>query len=206
MYNSAMQISRQYTYEGKVYAAKINFRRQKSLTLRVKEDGVLSVGAPLLTPVSAIDAFVNRSLPKLLKRVNALPKDMEDDSYYLFGQKLPDMGLNEKQIKAYLRKELLSYVTSRTVYYESKMGVHPAYSVAVRDMSSRYGVNSIRTRKITYALSLAHYSRAIIDAIVVHELAHHFQRNHSSAFYKIVYQYCPDYDILHTKLRKHIHA
>ncbi len=176
------------------------------MTLRLNKEGGLTIGVPYHVSLSSIDSFVMRSLPTLLKKVNRYDKDIDEDSYFLFGQRLPRLGLTEKQIKSYLKKELTSYCISQTLYYEALMEISPAYSVLIRDMSSRYGVNSKTTHRITYALSLAHYSREIIDAIIVHELAHHFQRNHQKGFYDIVYRYCPHYDELHKKLRKHIHA
>ena len=42
----------------------------------------------------------------------------------------------------------------------------------------------------------------IIDSVIIHELAHHFVYDHSDNFYKVVYKYCPNYDILRKKLIK----
>jgi len=71
---------------------------------------------------------------------------------------------------------------------------------------SRYGVNSLRTHRLTFALELAYYAPAIIDSVIVHELAHDFERNHGPRFYAIVYAHCPDYKKLYASLRKHRYA
>ena len=73
-------------------------------------------------------------------------------------------------------------------------------------MSSRYGVNSQRTHALSFTTSLVHFAPDIIVSVVVHELAHDFVFSHSPAFYRIVYLYCPNYKVLHDKLRRHQYA
>ncbi|MBQ7243982.1 MAG: M48 family metallopeptidase, partial [Bacilli bacterium] len=52
----------------------------------------------------------------------------------------------------------------------------------------------------TFQCRLMAFHPSIIDSVVVHELAHHYQFDHSKKFYDIVYRYCPDYDKLRKKL------
>ena len=82
------------------------------------------------------------------------------------------------------------------------MHVNEPYKVKVRQKNSNYGVNSRRTHTLTFASILVHYSEELIDAIIVHELAHHFVFNHSSDFYNVVYEYMPDYDFRIFKIKK----
>lgn len=201
-----MQSKRIYQYQGVSYEATITYRKGRSFTLRLGQENTLRVGVPLFVLSSDVDKFVINNLPKLLSKIDRFDKDIDENGYYLFGQHMDRMGLSDAQIRSYLKKELLEYVSERSLYYEALMDISPAYKISVRDMSTRYGVNSYGQHKITYALSLAHYSRQIIDAIIVHELAHHFHRNHQKKFYDVVYQYCPNYDMLHKKLREHIHG
>ena len=84
------------------------------------------------------------------------------------------------------------------------MKINDPYKVKVRLKSSNYGVNSRRTHTLTFTTTLIHYSLELIDAIVVHELAHHFVFNHSSDFYDVVYEYMPDYDYRIYKVKKSI--
>lgn len=41
------------------------------------------------------------------------------------------------------------------------------------------------------------------DAVIIHELAHRIEMNHSSRFWKLVYDAMPDYDEQHAFLQKH---
>ena len=200
-----VQTNKTYTYNGVTYPAKITTRMTHRLSLRIGKKGELLISAPYLTSMRRIDEFVNKSLPSLLNKIQKRPSDIDENGYYFFGQYQTRGGLSDEDIQKFLKQELLQYCTERTLYFGALMGVTPSYKVSVRSMSTRYGVNSAKTHRITYATDLAYYDRKIIDAIIVHELAHHFQRNHQKGFYDIVYRYCPDYDRLHTLLRKHIH-
>lgn len=104
-----------------------------------------------------------------------------------------------------INKYFNDYVTTRIRYYESVMGIDKPYSVASRFTSSRYGSNSVRTHHISMNSYLIHFSKDIIDTVVVHELAHCFYFDHSKNFYNLVYKYSPNYKILHKQLTKGIY-
>ena len=78
----------------------------------------------------------------------------------------------------------------------------PHYQIKIRDMVSRYGVNNKNKRTITYALVLVHYAPEIIDSVIIHELTHYFVYDHSDNFYRLLYKYSPNYDMLRRKLIK----
>ena len=200
-----MNKTKVFSIDGRSYEALITTRRTSRLSMRFAKDGKLHVSVPFLTPMKAIDSFVISRLPLLLEKVEEKPRDIDEHGYYLFGKYRERGSLTDAQIKKYLRKTLMEYLEEKCLYYEGIMKIHPYYAISIRDMSTRYGVNSAKTHRVTFALCLAHYSREIIDSVIVHELAHHFERNHQKGFYDIVYRYCPDYDRLHAKLRKNIH-
>ena len=100
-----------------------------------------------------------------------------------------------------LKNWFLKFITLRVRHYQEIMGLEE-YKVRVQQMSSRYGSNSKHTKTLNFALLLMHYSIPIIDSVIVHELAHEVVYNHSQDFYNLIYQYYPQYDICHQKLRK----
>lgn len=200
-----MQEKRVYLYQGREIQAIITTRLTHRVSLRFDAKGVLKISVPPLTSKKYIDNLVKQYLPKMLAKKESKTPDIDERGYYLFGQYI-ESSLTKDEIQSYLSSQLLEYLQPRVRYYESLMEVTPFYKVIVRNMSTRYGVNSSKTHRLEFALSLAHYDRKIIDAIIVHELAHHFERNHQKGFYDIVYRYCPEYKILMKKLKEHIHA
>ena len=56
--------------------------------------------------------------------------------------------------------------------------------------------------QIFYNYELLFKSLPVCDYLVIHELAHMIEYNHSANFYKIVETYCPDYKTLQKKLKE----
>ncbi len=181
----------------KEYQILIEKRSMRSLTMRLSRDGnSLIVHAPYFVSKRNIMAFVCDKAPSLIKKSEQKKSAIPENVTPIFGE-LIEGSVDEKTKKSLL----LEYCLQAQREYEKIMGI-PPYNVKVRTMSSRYGVNNKKTNTITYTTELVGYSKEIINAIIVHELSHHFERNHQKGFYDIVYKYCPNYKELHKKLRK----
>jgi predicted metal-dependent hydrolase len=169
------------------------------------EKKIIKVSAPYLTTSFEIKKAAGNALPHLLKATITRVKPYEDGYLFYLGKKVYVGDFDNDIIQGYLKKKALPIFEDRVAYFEKLMGIKNPYKVRARAMKSRYGVNSKATHSITLSTTLIHYSLSIIDAVVVHELAHHYQWNHSKEFYAIVLRYCPDYKALHEKLRKGIY-
>ena len=108
---------------------------------------------------------------------------------------------SNEELEEKLKEFALDLFTREVRKFEKIMNIPIEHKVRVSNMVCAIGTNNIRLKKITLDLFLIHYSLEIIDAIVVHELAHYYEQNHSQAFYDIVYKYCPNYDILDKKIK-----
>ena len=58
-------------------------------------------------------------------------------------------------------------------------------------MTSRWGTCNIQRRHITLALELARRDDELLEYVIVHELAHLFERGHGPAFYAVMDRYLP---------------
>lgn len=157
----------------------------------------------------ASDAFIKKGLDRFASRLinhsnkrNIKAYDLSANWFYLFGEKRSGEFLSENEFKSYLKKELISYLDIRVPYYEKLMNISTSYKYRIKQMKSRYGSNSYQTHTLSFQLDLVHFSYPIIDSVIVHELAHEFERNHQQSFYKIVLKYCPNYYELKAKLRR----
>jgi predicted metal-dependent hydrolase len=117
-------------------------------------------------------------------------------------QKVPN-GDKEKIQKAYdaFYKEMAkSYLTQRAEFFAQKMGL--SYSeLRFRKMKSRWGSCSSQ-KKITLNTALMKVDKALIDYVVVHELAHLVHMNHSKAFHALVAEYLSDAKARRSALKK----
>lgn len=182
----------------------ITFKRMSRILFRTRS-GKLIVSAPYRTPVSEIEKAIP-SLPK--KFLNTLFEDLDigEDYIYLLGEKKPLQHVldddkkegailyrNQEELEKRLKSLALQVFQDRVRYYENKMGITNPYKVKVHKTVSRYGSNAKRTHTLSFSLTLIHYPLSVIDAVVVHELAHDRYFDHSPSFYKEVLTYYPSY-------------
>ena len=194
-----------YRVNDREYEVEIIYKRIKNVHYRFK-DGKFVISCNRYTTKGFIVKGLDKYAESLIKR-STKPEPINDNSIYIFGNKY-DLSYPGKMTfdgtkvitfkdKDELFKKLkpifLDIITKRVRYYEDLMKV-PIYKVYVKNMKSRYGSNSKYTKRLSFALSLIHYSMPIIDSVVVHELAHILVYDHSKKFYDVVYKYCPDYD------------
>ena len=204
----AKALLRTYLINGESHLVDIHFSPlRRTLALHLGKRGFIC-NTPSFLPDESRDAFIEKSIPKLLKKTIEKPIPAVGDDVYLFGVQEHIEGFsawNKPKRNAYLRKLLLPYVEEKTTEHTHTMKVEPPYAVKVREAHTVYGVNHRNQGFITYALSLVHYDPHTIDSVVCHELAHHFALGHGKRFYKILLNECPDYWASRKKLIRHIY-
>lgn len=98
--------------------------------------------------------------------------------------------LSEKELKS-LVKEASRVFPGRVEYYARKIGV--SYNkISVKKQLTRWGSCSAEGN-LNFNCLLLLAPPEVIDSVVVHELCHRKEMNHSENFYKLVLEYCPDY-------------
>lgn len=83
-------------------------------------------------------------------------------------------------------KRILTEVTARMA---ERMGV-TYRSVAITSAKTRWG-SCTGDNAIRYTFRLIYAPKEVLEYVVVHELAHVLQKNHSKAFWAVVEKYCP---------------
>ena len=188
-------------------------KKLKNSYIRVTNPTTITVKTPYKSSRFILDMLTQREewLKKELqnRKESLINRVKLEDEVLLFGeiisidhpdalmlrkklQKVPN-GDKEKIQKAYnaFYKEMAkSYLTQRAEFFAQKMGL--SYSeLRFRKMKSRWGSCSSQ-KKITLNTALMKVDKALIDYVVVHELAHLVHMNHSKAFHALVAEYLPD--------------
>jgi predicted metal-dependent hydrolase len=73
-------------------------------------------------------------------------------------------------------------------------------SLKFRWMESKWGVCNSGTHVISLALQLGSHDWKLIDYVIVHELVHIIQPNHSPKFWEYVSKYQPEWKTLRKQL------
>jgi predicted metal-dependent hydrolase len=113
-------------------------------------------------------------------------------------------GLEESQIrervKLWFQGEAKRLFGERLDLYAPRVGV--TYNAfALSSAGTRWGSCTV-AGNIRLNWKLVHYPLALLDYVVVHELAHLREMNHSPAFWAVVGDVFPDYDGAKAALRK----
>ena len=97
-------------------------------------------------------------------------------------------------------KKALKFIPERVEYYAELMGV--SYGrITIREQKTRWGSCSCKGN-LNFNWKLMLMPPEILDYVVVHELAHRKEMNHSRDFWKIVEQVLPDYQERRKRLRE----
>ena len=94
-------------------------------------------------------------------------------------------------IKSFLKKQLDNYLKNNFYKMEKRMNLNGhIYKIVYK--KSNWGTNMIGKKSISFSSRLSHFSINVIDYVIIHELAHTIEPNHSSSFWDIVDEYCKD--------------
>ena len=100
-----------------------------------------------------------------------------------------------------LADEARDYIPGRVHHYAALLGVVPG-RITIRHQKTRWGSCSARgNMNFNCLLMLA--PPDVIDSVIVHELCHLLELNHSQRFYGHVLRVFPEYQRCHAWLRQH---
>lgn len=107
----------------------------------------------------------------------------------------------EKAIATWLQEQAESYLPNRLNEWVEHTGWQP-FSLKIRDYKSRWG-SCDRRRRLTLNNRLMMAPPDVIDYVLIHELAHLKELNHSPRFWHLVETFCPRYKQHQHWLKKH---
>ena len=164
--------------------------KRKTISLELRPEGLL-VRAPRFATKWQIDRFVKdhelwieKHREKLEERQRAL-KDVD---------RVSDEDLKE------LAKKAKEVIPERVAHYAPLVGV--TYGrITIRNEKTRWGSCSAKGN-LNFNCLLMLTPPEVIDSVVVHELCHRLQMNHSDRFYREVRRVYPEYDKWNRWLKK----
>ncbi len=155
---------------------KIIYAKRKTVSMKIENDGTLTIRAPKGMKQSEIEELIIRhspSLERIRTRVAARERAISSAD------------------PAELEKILRDIALPMMEKYSDLMGRAPG-KVTFTNAKTRFGSCSGKGN-ICFSRYLALHHPAAIEYVVVHELAHLFEMNHSRRFYAIVEKHLPDW-------------
>ena len=155
--------------------------KRRTISLEVKEEEII-VRAPYEVSVKDIDTFVNSHRKWIENRIEKLREQRKLASQAA--------SLSEADIKE-LTARAKKVIPERVAYYAPLVGVTYG-TVAIRKQKTRWGSCSAKGN-LNFNCLLMLAPPEVIDSVVVHELCHRKEMNHSKRFYEEVHRVLPGY-------------
>jgi predicted metal-dependent hydrolase len=93
------------------------------------------------------------------------------------------------------------WIARRMAMHQSRVGVEPQ-AIAVQDLGFRWG-SCTHTGKLLFHWRIILLPAKVIDYLILHELVHLREHNHSPVFYEHLRRVAPDYEAHEEWLRRH---
>ena len=205
--------------------------KRKTIAIHITKDAKVEVRAPLKAKQEDIDDFVASKKEWIKKNQKKVRETKESklnfvinygDRIRLIGKKYPlieekgsGMGFNgfcfylPSGLSASARKSAVIHLyknqakeilTERTMTFGKMLGLVPK-AVKVNDAKTRWGSCSSKGN-INFSWRLIMADGDVIDYVIVHELAHLIELNHSPRFWAVVESILPDYERRKKKLKQ----
>ncbi len=168
--------------------------RRRTISIEVNRDLEVIVRAPRWVAKRDIRYFVDEKEGWIRKTIARLERERE------LQKDQPDERLTQDELNDLVRKAR-EVIPERVEHYAQLIGV--TYGrITIRHQKTRWGSCSARGN-LNFNCLLMLAPPEVLDAIVVHELCHRKEMNHSERFYREVHRIYPDYDKWNRWLKDH---
>ncbi|GFI51448.1 M48 family metallopeptidase [Lachnospiraceae bacterium 62-26] len=162
--------------------------RRRTIAVQIREDGSVALRTPYSVSRAQAERFIEEHKEWILENQRNQKEAWEHKR--VITEEMRREGV-EKAMKIF---------PERVEYYARLMGI--SYGrITIREQKTRWGSCSGKGN-LNFNWKLTLMPMEILDYVVVHELAHRREMNHSQKFWKIVEQVLPDYQERRKRLRE----
>ena len=157
---------------------------RKTVAIQVNPDLSITVRAPRYASKKEIDRIVEKNEAWIIKHIEKIKmKKAEYDALNI-------KKLTPEEIKT-LADQALKIIPQRVKFFAGQVGVDYG-RITIRNQRTRWGSCSSKGN-LNFNCLLMLAPAEILDYVVVHELCHRKEMNHSKAFWAEVEKVLPDY-------------
>ncbi len=155
--------------------------------------------APSWRDGETIDLLGEVLVLRVVGSLFAAPPERRKDELWVFVVDDSNTAHIEQIVERWYRAEALNLFEQRVAHYAPLLGVAPR-AVKVSAATAQWGSCTVQgvVRLNTQLIKLP---LRLIEYVVVHELAHLREMNHSAAFWEVVESACPDFARLRAELK-----
>ena len=193
-------------------------KNNKNIYLRFKEDKKLYATCNYFVSVSEIEKLIDNNIDKLEKMYSEIKKKTDNDLLFnylgkkytiVYNETLKNVKIEEDMIFArdkkvldkFYSQEVKRIFTLEVERIKSYFVNIPEFTLRFRNMKTRWGVCNRKNNTITLNSELLKKEIDLLDYVIIHELCHFYEANHSSRFWAHVSKYYPNYKEARKRLR-----
>ena len=173
------------------YFLRFSFRT-KNIRITIKPDSSIVVSQPFLLSESRTEKFIRLQEKWIVEKIEKIKNNPP----------ILTSGLDKLTKKDYLleKEKVLNLVLRRLEYFNKFYNLSFS-KVSIRNQKTRWGSCSVKGT-LNFNFRIYHLEPALQDYIIIHELCHLKELNHSSRFWDLVALKVPNYKELRKKLKK----
>lgn len=168
--------------------------KRKTLTIEINKDLQIIVRAPLFVSNREIQKFIVEKSVWIEKSIEKIKMRNEQEKQ----NALPEFTKKEVQNLVNMAREC---IPKRVEHYAKIMSVE-YNKISIKKMTSRWGSCSAKGN-LSFNCLLMLCPEEVLDYVVVHELCHLKEMNHSKRFWSLVEHFCPEYEQYKKWLKEH---
>ena len=188
----------------------IEHKQNKNLYIRVTDNLELLVTCNKRVSEKEILDIIEKNSKSLIKMYNKKLKELDNNSFFYYLGKPYTIIYNkdvkkyyieedciivkdEKMLNKFYTEECVRIFTEEIEKYKPMFNYLPKFSLRVRKMKTRWGVCNRGNNTVTLNSELLKKEVRLIDYVIVHELSHFKEANHSERFWHEVSLRYPNY-------------
>ena len=193
-------------------------KKNKNIYFRFNEEGTLIVTCNRFVSEKELRNLIIQNEKSLLRMYEKYMKELEKAKqfYYLgkpytlvYDENVKEVEIKEnfiyardsKKLEQWQKKECMKIFEERVNVLLRHFSNLPLFTLKIRKMKTRWGVNNVTKRIITLNSELLRKDVDLIDYVIIHELCHFYEANHSNKFWYQVSLRYPDYKMARKRLR-----
>lgn len=194
-------------------------KNNKNIYFRVKEDLVLYISVPLYLSGRSIEKLIKENENSILKMYDKQEDKAKDiDKYIYLGKKyyieideLIDkvtfkdnkvIVKSKDELDKFTKESILKIYGEEIELCKKCFSSLPEFTWKVRFMKTRWGVCNTRNKVITLNTELIKKDIDLLEYVIIHEMCHFFEGNHSKNFWLLVSQAFPKYKEARKRLKE----
>jgi predicted metal-dependent hydrolase len=204
----------------KKYKVKVVKKNNKNTYIRVKSDLTILVTTSPFVTKRDVKNLLEKHKDFLIKNIIKKERQLENEKkFYYLGNKYDVIVFSSsktveidsekiytpsiEKLEDWWKKQAKDIFSKQLLYNYHKFSEKIFLpKLKIRKMKTRWGVCNSTSGTITLNSELLRYELEVIDYVIIHELAHLIEPNHSKDFWAIVFKYCPNYKEFKNILRE----